>query len=207
MLLKVLNSEIITVNIRGNFVTEKQFLCGCVNVTPKKKKTRQPKHQDTSLRPERGKLAEPLHAICEMGLCSVPASRAGKSPGPRSQPGRAGCARLCRAPWVSPLNTFLKCTPRLLTSQPHANFVHACDRTPGDPLRDRKEQCARRRPSPPGRTGREGQAADSVAGRGSQRGPVGAYLGPGRPRPRGYQLQPDNREGVPGEVRGRLQES
>ena len=105
------------------------------------------------------------------------------SPGPRSQPGRAGCARLCRASCVSdpPLNTFLKCTPRLLTAQPHANFVHACDRAPGDPLRGRKEQYARRRQSPPRRTGREGQADDPVAGRGSRGGPLGAHLSPARP--------------------------
>ena len=105
------------------------------------------------------------------------------SPGPRSQPGRAGCARLCRASCVSdpPLNTFLKCTPRLLTAQPHANFVHACDRALGDPLRGRKEQYARRRQSPPRRTGREGQAHDPVAGRGSRGGPLGAHLSPARP--------------------------
>ena len=98
-------------------------------------------------------------------------------------PSQAGCARLCRASCVSdpPLNTFLKCTSRLLTPQPHANFVHACDRAPGDPLRGRKAQCARRRQSPPRRTGREWQAADPVAGRGSRRGPLGAHFGQGRP--------------------------
>ena len=98
-------------------------------------------------------------------------------------PSQAGCARLCRASYVSdpPLNTFLKCTPRLLTPQPHANFVHACDRAPGDPLRGRKN-------SVPGgdslhREGRaaEWQAADPVAGRGSRRGPLGAHFGQCRP--------------------------
>lgn len=69
--------------------------------------------------------------------------------------------------------------------------------------RVRKEQYARRRQSPPRRTGREEQAADPVAGRGSRRGPLGAHLSPGRPASPALSTA-SNLEGVPGEVRGRL---